>query len=78
MKKMEIDFFQIIGGLGLISIIIGILNKKRKIQDILYIIGGLLLLTYSIYLKNIIFIILQSAFTLSALYDLIKISKKKK
>lgn len=70
--------YTIIGAIGLILIIIGILYKKRKTQDIFYIIGGLLLLTYSIYLKNIIFIILQSAFSLAALYDLIKISKKKK
>lgn len=78
MKKMEIDFFQIIGVLGLILITIGILNKKRKIQNIFYIFGGLSLLTYSIYLKNVIFIILQSIFSLAAAYNLIKISKKKK
>ena len=49
--------FKIIGALGLILISIGILNKKRKIQDTLYIVGGLSLLTYSIYIQNIIFII---------------------
>ena len=77
MKKMEISFFEIIGALGLVLITIGILNKKRKIQNIFYIFGGLSLLTYSIYLKNVIFIILQSIFTLAAAYDLIKGKKKK-
>jgi len=74
---MVINFFSIIGALGLILIITGILIKKRKRQDIFYIFGGLSLLIYSIYLKNTIFIILQSVFTLSATYDLIKREKKK-
>ncbi len=73
---MVIDFFMIIGAAGLILITIGILNKKRKIQNIIYILGGLSLLTYSIYLKNIIFIALQSIFTLAAAYDLIRGKKK--
>ena len=73
---MVINLFEIIGALGLISIIIGVLNKKRKTQNIFYILGGILLLTYSISLKNIIFIILQSAFTLAATYDLIRGKKK--
>jgi len=74
---MAINFFSIIGALGLILIVIGILIKKRKKQDISYIFGGLFLLIYSIYLKNTIFIILQSVFILSATYDLIKRKKKK-
>jgi len=77
---MVINFFQITGAIGLTLIIIGVLikEKTRKMRDLFYIIGGLSLLTYSIYLKNFIFITLQAAFTLSALYDLIKISKKKR
>ncbi|MFH1823268.1 MAG: hypothetical protein ABH817_00940 [archaeon] len=64
--------FQIIGGLGILLIAIGILLKKRKTQDILYIFGGLALLAYSISINDVIFIILQSLFILAASYDLIK------
>ncbi len=74
---MVIILFEIIGALGLFSIIVGVITKKRKYQDIYYIFGGLFLLAYSISIKNIIFIILQSVFTLAAIYDLIKIKKKK-
>jgi lipid-A-disaccharide synthase-like uncharacterized protein len=71
-----IDIFKIIGGLGLVLISIGIITKKRKSQDVLYIFGGLSLLFYSIYIEDLIFIILQSIFTLAAVYDLIKVYKK--
>jgi len=71
-----INFFKIIGGLGILLITIGIINKKRKTQDIYYIFGGACLLIYSIYIKDIIFIILQIIFTLTAIYDLIKKKKK--
>lgn len=67
------DLFKIIGATGLILISIGILTKDRKKQDILYIIGGICLEAYSIYLKDAIFIVLQIIFTLSALYDYVKI-----
>ena len=72
---MELNIFKIIGVIGLILILIGIINKKRKYQDTYYILGGLCLLTYSIYLKDLIFIILQSIFTLAGTYDLIKYRK---
>lgn len=38
----------------------------------LYIIGGICLEIYSIYLHDLIFIILQIVFTLAAVYDLVK------
>ncbi len=69
--------FKLIGATGLILISIGIVNKNRKTQDILYIIGGICLEIYSIYLKDLIFIVLQIIFTLSAIYDLFKLSYKK-
>ncbi len=47
-----IDVFKIIGALGLILISVGIINKKRKHQDVLYIFGGLSLLLYSIYIED--------------------------
>ena len=73
-----IDIFKLIGALGLILISIGIITKKRSKQDILYIIGGICLEIYSIYLGDYIFIILQIIFTLSAVYDLVKIYTSKK
>lgn len=70
---MPIDIFQIIGAIGLVLIIVGVLIKqrKRKLRDIIYIIGGICLTAYSIYIKDIIFIILQIIFIVVALYDLI-------
>ncbi|MBU2104396.1 MAG: hypothetical protein KKF67_01305 [Nanoarchaeota archaeon] len=72
---MESIIFTIIGAIGLILISIGIITKKRKNQDILYIFGGICLLVYSTFLKNTIFIILQFIFTLTAIYDLTKVKK---
>ncbi|MBT7007598.1 hypothetical protein HN958_03780 [Candidatus Falkowbacteria bacterium] len=69
--------FKIIGAIGLVLISLGIITKKRKNQDILYIAGGLCLEAYSIYLGDIIFIILQIIFTVAAIYDLIKIRIKR-
>ncbi|HBF67556.1 MAG TPA: hypothetical protein DDW36_03985 [Candidatus Magasanikbacteria bacterium] len=71
------DIFKIIGAVGLLLISIGVITKKRRIQDLLYIVGGLCLETYSIYLGDVIFIILQIIFTLAAVYDLVKVQLKK-
>ena len=71
-----VSIFEIIGAIGLILITIGILLKKRKLQDILFIAGGICLETYSIWIKNIIFIILQLVFTIAAIYDFIKLQLK--
>lgn len=73
-----IDIFKLIGALGIILIAIGIVTKKRKKQDIFYICGGICLETYSIYIGDLIFIILQIIFTLAAIYDFVKIQFFKK
>ena len=72
-----IDIFKIIGAAGLLLISVGIITKERKKQNILYIIGGICLEIYSLYLGDLIFIFLQLIFTLFAGYDLWKISAKK-
>jgi hypothetical protein len=72
------NIFKIIGAVGLLIISIGIITRRRRTQDILYAIGGLCLETYSIYLGDIIFIILQIIFTLAAIYDLVKFQLKKR
>ena len=72
------DIFKLIGALGVVLISIGIITKKRKVQDIYYIFGGLCLEAYSIYIGDLIFIILQIIFTLAAMYDFAKIQFFKK
>ncbi len=77
---MIINIFYVLGIAGLVFIIGGILikNKNRKVRDIVYILGGLALLAYSFYINDAIFTVLQVAFTLVAVYDLITQEKDKK
>lgn len=72
------DIYKIIGATGLLLVSVGILTKNRKTQDVLYVIGGLCLEAYSIYLGDVIFIILQIIFMLVAIYDLVKSSSRKR
>lgn len=62
-------YFGIIG-LLIISCAIWIKNENR--QNILFILGGLALLIYSILISDLIFIILQVVFILSAAIELFK------
>jgi sulfite exporter TauE/SafE len=68
--------FKIFGIIGLLIITAGVLIKKEKKQDLLFIIGGLALLIYSIYISDWIFIILQIVFILTAAWELVKLNKK--
>ncbi len=70
--------YKFIGALGLIFICLGILTKKRKQQDWFYIVGGICLEVYSLYLGDLIFMVLQVLFVLVAVYDLNHIPKIKK
>ena len=63
------------GALGLILITIGVLIKDRKKEDILYIIGGIFLESYSLFIGDPIFITLQIIFILAAGYDLYNLKK---
>ncbi len=67
---------RIFGIIGLITIIVAILirSKERKLRDILYLVAGVSLLVYSIALRDLIFIILQSVFTLVAIFDLARLT----
>ena len=67
--------FKILGALGLIFITLGVLSKNRIRQNIFFIIGGVLLEAYSVYLKDPIFIPLQAIFVLAALYEVYKLKK---
>jgi len=64
--------FKILGALGLILITIGTLIKNRKEEHVLFLLGGLSLLVYSISIRDPIFIPLQIIFTIASAYYLIK------
>ena len=76
---MDINIFKIAAILGLICITYAItLTKpsKKKRQFIIYILGGILLEIYSIYIQDTIFIILQAVFILSAIIELALLYKR--
>ena len=68
-------YFGIIG-LLILSAAIWISDENR--QDVLFIIGGISLLIYSISIGDLIFIILQIVFIVSALVEIIKFKHKVK
>ena len=70
--------FKLIGAVGLILIALGVITKQRKSQDKHYLAGGLFLTIYSIYIKDVVFIILQIIFLMAAGYDLVKIDNNTK
>jgi len=80
---MVMNIFETIGILGLLLIIFGNLKTSDKIKNRKkyvypsFILGGILLTVYSIYLKNVIFIVLQTVFVLVSVYNLNKIRNKK-
>jgi len=51
---------------------VAVLDKNKRRQDIFFILGGLCMEAYSIYLKDMLFIILQLIFIISAVYDLFR------
>jgi hypothetical protein len=57
-----ISTYKLFGIAGLILICIAMIVRKRKVRDNLSFFGGVGLLIYSIYLKDVIFIILQSVY----------------
>jgi lipid-A-disaccharide synthase-like uncharacterized protein len=69
--------FKTLGAIGLILITLGTFAKKETRQDKIFALGGLFLLTYSIYLRDPIFIPLQIIFTGASLYELYKINSEK-
>jgi len=63
------------GILGLLIISYAIWLKSERKQDKLFVLGGTLLLIYSINIGDYIFIVLQIVFILSALLELRKLSE---
>lgn len=64
--------FKGFGIVGMIFICLAILSKNKKQQNIFYLFGGFSLLTYSIYLRDFIFIILQIIVIFAVFYNLTK------
>ena len=76
---MDLNLFKLSAIIGLICIIVGISlvkPRQKRTQFTLLIIGGLLLEVYSIYIQDLIFIILQAAFTISAIFELSMLFKR--
>lgn len=67
---------KLIGAFGLLLISIGIVTKQRRNQDLLYIVGGVALEAYSIFIGDPIFIVLQIIFTVAAVYDFFKVKPR--
>jgi len=80
---MVINIYNLSGIFGLLLIIFGNFKISNKLKDRKkyvypsFILGGILLIIYSIYIKNTIFIILQIVFVIVSVYNLNKISNKK-
>ena len=75
---MAINIFYFPAAVGLLILTLGVLTKKEGKRNILFLVGGIFMIIYSIYIRDIIIISLQVIFTLAAGYNLIKIRKKKK
>ncbi|HUW43873.1 MAG TPA: YgjV family protein [Bacillota bacterium] len=79
---MVINTFHIIAIIGLLAIISGtfMVSMKKSIRRRyiypLLILGGVCLEIYSIYIGDLIFIILQGLFIISSLYGLIRINER--
>jgi hypothetical protein len=67
---------KLFGVMGLLLIVTGILLNDRKKRNYFLIAGGVALEIYSIYLGDIIFIILQAVFIIAALFDVVRWRKK--
>ncbi len=79
---MVINTFHILAIIGLVAIISGtfMVSMKKSIRRRytypLLILGGVCLEIYSIYINDLIFIILQGVFIISSIYGLIRINEK--
>ncbi|MBI2444607.1 MAG: YgjV family protein [Candidatus Magasanikbacteria bacterium] len=70
--------FKILGVIGVLLITYGIYIKNEIKQDWIFVLGGLCLLAYSIYLRDPIFIPLQIIFTTASGYEIYRIKSKQR
>lgn len=68
-------FFKMLGALGMLLISYGIIHRSPLTRNYLFTAGGILLLIYSIFLQDPVFIPLQIIFTLSSLWEIRKIKR---
>lgn len=68
---------KLLGAVGLVLITYAIFAKSERRQDVLFILGGLGLLVYSISLRDPIFVPLQIVFIAASAYELATMKKKK-
>lgn len=61
---------QLLGALGILCVTLGIFISNQVHQDILFVVGGLSLLIYSIFIGDLIFVALQLVFIAAALYEI--------
>ena len=64
-----------IGALGIMFVSIGVLKRGNKMGTIFYLLGGICLEAYSIYIWDEVFIILQAVFIVVAAYEVHKVWK---
>ncbi len=64
-----VNFFQLLGALGLLLITAGVLVEAERKRNLFFIAGGILLEIYSVSIQDIIFIALQLVFILAAAYE---------
>lgn len=67
--------FKAIGAAGILFICAGVLGKESIKNSIFYLLGGICLEIYSIFLGDLIFIILQGVFIIVAAYKLIRLQR---
>lgn len=67
---MGFNIFKTIAIIGLIILTVGVLSKKDSRRNLFFLIGGILLVVYSVYIKDAIIISLQIIFTLAAGYKI--------
>ena len=67
--------FKLCGVIGLILITSGVLSKKNTMQTKRFIAGGVFLEIYSLYIGDIVFIVLQAVFIIAAVYEYTRANK---
>lgn len=79
---MVLNIFNLLGIVGLLSIIVGIILSssrrldKRKESYIIFTVGGIFLLVYSLYIRDLIFIVLEVVYIIVTLYEFIQFNRK--
>lgn len=70
------ELMKLFGVLGLLAITAGVLMRGRKRQDYAFIAGGVLLEIYSIYIGDVVFMVLQVIFIAAAAYNLLQVGRR--